>query len=109
MALSDVGDDAFAIVGSVRWSPNGRELDRLIEPWQGSHANLAAFIAGRSMWASSGTDSHMYLEDYNSDGHPVHPTVDLVFAGKKGGTLPPAFERAGRRHPAGAIHQLWFH
>lgn len=93
MSLLNPGNDAFAQVGSVRWSPNGWELDRLTEPWQGSHANLAAFIAGLSMWQASATDGNMYLEDWTSNGDPVHPTVDLIFIGKKGGALPPARAR----------------
>lgn len=89
MSITNVGTHGFAQVGSVRWRPNGWDLDTLIVPMQGSAENLDAFIATLTMWDPSALDSNMFLSDWGSDGDMVWPTVDLIYIGKQGGTLPP--------------------
>lgn len=89
MSLINIGNHDFEQVGSVRWQPNGWDLDRLIVPMQGSAENLAAFIAGLTMWDASDIDSNMFLSDWVSDGHPQFPTVDLIYLGCKDGAAKP--------------------
>jgi hypothetical protein len=80
-------DKAFSQVGNDKWMPNGFDLDRLVQRYQGPKSKLSAYIAALTMWAANGTDGNMYLSDWSVDDDPVKPTVDLIFSGKKGNAV----------------------
>lgn len=85
----------FEQIGPPKWDPNGWDMDRLTIPYRGPSSKLDAFIATLVPWAASAVDANMFLEDWPNDGDPVHPTVTLVYTGKKGGILPQGRNESG--------------
>lgn len=89
MGLILINNPGFIQAGPARWLQSGWELDRLVVPVQGPYSGLAAYIAGLTMWSASGIDSNMFLGDFSVNTDKHFPIVDLVYLGKRGGTLPP--------------------
>jgi hypothetical protein len=89
MPLIYAGDTDFSQIGPAKWGKSGWGMESLRLRYKGSRDDLDTFLATLANWDASGIDSHMFLESYDNDDHPIEPTVDLSYIGRRGGTLPP--------------------
>lgn len=89
MSLNNVGTHTFLVVGKPKWTRSRWDLDRVTVPYRGSAENFDAFIAALTIGSNYSGDSNMKLDDWDNDDHQQFPTVNLIYTGKKGGTLPP--------------------
>ncbi len=97
MALIFVGDEGFEISGPAEWTPNTWGLDQLVIPYSGDVDDLETFLSAHSPGEVSPIDANMFLMSKHPDSNKQFPTVQMVYQGKRGGTLPP--QRNGKSNP----------
>lgn len=89
MALTFLGVDEFKITGPPQWRPSLWDLDTLIVPYSGPIAAMDDFIAELVKGTAYEEDENMFLVDYPiQNAHKQYPAVDLIYSGKRNGTLP---------------------
>ncbi len=97
MPIIFVGDEGFEISGPAEWTPNTWGLDQLVIPYSGDVDDLETFLSAHSPGEVSPIDANMFLMSKHPDSNKQFPTVQMVYQGKRGGTLPP--QRSGKSNP----------
>jgi hypothetical protein len=87
MSVIYLGPTAFEQSGVPQWTFGGFDLDTFTVPFTGARPELDAFLAQYTPWQVSAIDSGMFLTRYAVDQNRVYPTVQLLYAGKRGGIL----------------------